>query len=154
MQLHELACSSLSFHAVSWTFMKFNELTWACMQFPELSWSSMSLHELVCSSFLCLSSSQESCSACFNFQGLIIDLGSIMIRLQFSYPAYPSSLFLFYNRMIWFIHSIYTLVISCLFMFLLDHSQAAESNNSFFLWIVGSKMFKLYPSRDFTMNKK
>ena len=49
---------------------------------------------------------------------------------------------------------LYFLVISCLFMLLLDHSQAAESNNSFFLRIVGSKMFKLYPSRDFTMNKK
>ena len=45
MQLHDLACSSLSLHAVPWSFMNFNELT--------------------CSSFLCLSSSQEFCSACY-----------------------------------------------------------------------------------------
>ena len=44
MQLHNLAFSYVSLHAVPW----------ACMQF----------HELVCSSFLRLSSSQEFCSAC------------------------------------------------------------------------------------------
>ena len=51
-----------------------HEVTWACMQFPELAlqfpelhevrWAYMKLHELVCSSFLCLSSSQEFRSAC------------------------------------------------------------------------------------------
>ena len=38
-------------------------------------------------------------------------------------------------------------------MFLRDDSQEAESNNSFFPRIVWSKMFKLYPSRDFMMDK-
>ena len=56
MQLHELACSSLSLHAVPWTWssMSLHEVPWACMQFQQLP----------CSSFLCLSSSQEFRSAC------------------------------------------------------------------------------------------
>ena len=66
MQLHELACSSLSLHSVPWTFMKF--------------------HELVCSSFLCLSSSQEFRSACFvgaaNKNFIVLVLFYLMILLS------------------------------------------------------------------------
>ena len=47
MQVHELACRSMSLYAVPWDYM-------SCMQF----------HELVCSFFFCLSSSQEFRSAC------------------------------------------------------------------------------------------
>ena len=46
----EFACSYISLQAGPW----------ACMQF----------HELVCSSFLCLSSSQELRSACYNHQSI------------------------------------------------------------------------------------
>ena len=49
MQLHKLACSSLSLHAVPW----------ACMQFPELSWSSMSLHAVSWACMQFLSSSEQ-----------------------------------------------------------------------------------------------
>ena len=48
MQFHEIAGISMSLHAVARAVMQF--------------------HELVCSSFLCLSSSQEFRSACFSIQ--------------------------------------------------------------------------------------
>ena len=67
------ACRFMSLHA-DWRSMSLHSAQCACMQFPELTWSSMSLdevswacmqfHELVCSSFFCLSSSQEFCIAC------------------------------------------------------------------------------------------
>ena len=37
MQVHELACTSLSLHAIPW----------ACIQFPKLSWSSMRLYAVI-----------------------------------------------------------------------------------------------------------
>ena len=58
MQLHKLSCRSMSLHAVPWAYMKF-------MSLHEVPWAYMKFHELVCSSFLCLSSSQEFWSACF-----------------------------------------------------------------------------------------
>ena len=77
MQLHELACSYMTLHAVIWACMQLHELTcsyMACMQLHELACSYMSLHavtwacmqfpELACSSFHRLCSSQEFCSAC------------------------------------------------------------------------------------------
>ena len=48
MQLHKLACSYISLHAVPWAWIQF--------------------YELVCNSFLCLSSSQEFRSACFQLK--------------------------------------------------------------------------------------
>ena len=70
MQLHKLACSYISLHAVTWACMQVHEL--ACgslslhcsMSLHEVPWVCMQFHELVCSYFLCLSSSQEFRSAC------------------------------------------------------------------------------------------
>ena len=83
-RMFQNACRSKSLHAITWaclqlcklkcSYISLHEVTWACMQFPELAlqfpelhevrWAYMKLHELVCSSFLCLSSSQEFRSAC------------------------------------------------------------------------------------------
>ena len=59
MQLHKLACSHMSLHAVPW----------ACMQFPELSGSSMSLHAVswACMQFLSLSEQLTKISQCLFF---------------------------------------------------------------------------------------
>ena len=69
MQIHELACRSMSLHAVTWAYTQLHKLvwsyislhelpkltcsyinlhrvTWACMQFPELLWSSISFNEV------------------------------------------------------------------------------------------------------------
>ena len=62
MQLQELACSYRSLHAVPLTFMKFNGLTWSSMSLHAVSWA--------CMQFLSfLSSSQEFHSACFVKRG-------------------------------------------------------------------------------------
>ena len=55
MQFHELACSFMSMHAVSW----------ACMQFQDL----------LCSYRLRLSSSQEFRSACLKYIVFFVELG-------------------------------------------------------------------------------
>ena len=76
MELHELACSFLSLHELLWAYMKFHEL--AC------SFISLHVHlqfyELVCSSFLCLSSSQEFRSACWMTEHLKCLWGSVTSR--------------------------------------------------------------------------
>ena len=63
MQLHKLTCSYISLHAVTWACMQFPELACSSLSLHEVPWACMQFHELVCSSFLCLSSSQEFCSA-------------------------------------------------------------------------------------------
>ena len=67
MELHKLPCRSMSLYAVPWAYMKFHELAWSSMSWHEVPWAGMQFHELVCSSFLCLSSSQEFCSACYEW---------------------------------------------------------------------------------------
>ena len=57
--VHRLAWRSMSLHAVPWAYMKFHELASTFM-----SLHPMQFHGLLCSSFLCLRSSQELCSAC------------------------------------------------------------------------------------------
>ena len=70
MSIHESPWAFLlylSLHAVPWACMKFHELTWSSMGLHAVSWAFMQFHELEYSSFLCLSSSQEFCSACFSW---------------------------------------------------------------------------------------
>ena len=50
MQLHELACSSMSLYAVSWACMQFHELASSSMSFHAVPWACMQFHELACSS--------------------------------------------------------------------------------------------------------
>ena len=74
MQLPKHAWSYISLHAGPWACMRhsmslhvqFPELTWSSMSLYEVPWACMQFHELVCSSFLCLSSSQEFRSACLS----------------------------------------------------------------------------------------
>ena len=72
MLLQKLACSYISLNAIPWTYMKFHELTRSSLSLQAVSraCNCMQFHELVCSSFLCLSSSQEFRSACSNIVSL------------------------------------------------------------------------------------
>ena len=65
MQLHKLTLSYIT-HKLPYSFLKLtwtHEVPWACMQF----------HELLCSSILCLSSSQEFRSACSHINKCVLN---------------------------------------------------------------------------------
>ena len=67
MKFHELACSYISLQAVPWTWdPRLLMVSQGSKALHELAvpWAYMQFYELVCSSFLCLSSSQEFHSAC------------------------------------------------------------------------------------------
>ena len=64
MQLHKLTCSYISLHAVTRALMQVRKLSCSSLSLHEVPWACMQFHELVRSSFFCLSSSQEFCSAC------------------------------------------------------------------------------------------
>ena len=66
MQICELKCSHISLHAVTKAFMQLCKLAFSFISLHAVSLTCMQFHELVCSSFLCLSSSQEFRSACFH----------------------------------------------------------------------------------------
>ena len=52
MQLHKLACSYISLHAVTWNCMQLHELACSYMNLHAVTWACMQLHELACSSFV------------------------------------------------------------------------------------------------------
>ena len=49
MQVHELACSSMTLHAAPWACMQFNELTYSIMNLLAGPWSCIQFNEITCS---------------------------------------------------------------------------------------------------------
>ena len=101
MELHELSyngltCSSLSLHALHWACMQFPKLTWSSMSLQVVWWACRQFHKPVCSSFLCLSSSQEFRSACYRMIAFLLSkqptnvcrIENIIIcyKINFRYP--------------------------------------------------------------------
>ena len=110
MQLHNLACSYISWHAVHWaSYMQFPELSWSSMSLHEVPWACMQFHELVCCSFLCLSSSQEFRSACCDVYSFILKVRphKIMWKISVGTTAQASTYFyktLSYHEMFLWYH--------------------------------------------------
>ena len=106
MQLHKLACSYISLHAVTKAYMQLHKLAcsyiswhtvpWAsCVQFPELSWSLyIKLHKFACSYIIFMqfpSLSEQltrisQCLFCDNYKDLLF-IGKLMPR-QFQNTPY------------------------------------------------------------------
>ena len=79
MQLHELACSSLSLYAFPWTFMIFNELTRSSRSLPAVSWA--------CMQFLSLSEQLTRISQCLQacfMKSAVFYLTKDKIKIQYS----------------------------------------------------------------------
>ena len=71
--MHELESSYISLHPVTWIWIQFrghvspNVLPCSFLNLYEVPCACMQFHELVHSFFICLSSSQEFCSACLKY---------------------------------------------------------------------------------------
>ena len=72
MQLHKVACSYMSLLAVTWTCMHLHELACSFMSLHTVSWACMQFHELACSSFVW--------AAHKNFAVLVFACNTIMER--------------------------------------------------------------------------